>query len=100
MTKLKAFANEKINVAQMMFCVYDRIEDIVGKGENAGKHFLLFLQCFQKASFFRVQRIQSSAPPCLEKLDQGKWIIHLYLTVGRVQNGRRKSKNSEIFWGR
>ena len=29
-----------------------RIENIVGKGENAGyQHFILFLQCFQKASF-------------------------------------------------
>ena len=28
-----------------------RIENIVGKGENAGyQHFLLFPQCFQKAS--------------------------------------------------
>ena len=29
-----------------------RVENIVGKGENAGYwHFLLFPQCFQKASF-------------------------------------------------
>ena len=29
-----------------------RVENIVGKGENAGyQHFLLFPQCFQKASF-------------------------------------------------
>ena len=28
------------------------VENIVGKGENAGyQHFLLFPQCFQKASF-------------------------------------------------
>ena len=32
-----------------MIPVFDRIENIVGKGENAGsKHFLLFPQCFQK----------------------------------------------------
>ena len=32
--------------------VLGRVEDIVGKGENAGyQHFLLFPQCFQKASF-------------------------------------------------
>ena len=30
---------------------YDRAEKIVGKGENVGyQHFLLFPQCFQKAS--------------------------------------------------
>ena len=51
-TKLKAFADNKINVAQMMIPVFDRVENIVGKGENAGyQHFLLFLQCFQKATF-------------------------------------------------
>ena len=28
---------------------FGRVENIVGKGENAGyKHFLFFLQCFQK----------------------------------------------------
>ena len=35
-----------------MICVTDWAENIVGKGENAGyQHFLLFPQCFQKASF-------------------------------------------------
>ena len=29
----------------------DKVENIVGKGENAGyQHFLLFPQCFQNAS--------------------------------------------------
>ena len=50
-TKLKALADGKINVAQMMISVFDRVENIVGKGENAGyQHFLLFPQCFQKPS--------------------------------------------------
>ena len=32
--------------------VFGRVENIVGKGENAGyQHFLLFPQCFQKLSF-------------------------------------------------
>ena len=31
-----------------MLFVLDRVENIVGKGENAGyQHFLLFPQCFQ-----------------------------------------------------
>ena len=35
----------------MMICVTDWVENIVGKGENAGyQHSLLFPQCFQKAS--------------------------------------------------
>ena len=33
--KVKAFADDKINVAQKMISVSDRVESIVGKGENA-----------------------------------------------------------------
>ena len=40
-----------INVAKMIISVSYWVENIVGKGENAGyQHFLLFQQCFQKAS--------------------------------------------------
>ena len=36
----------------MVISVFDRVENIVGKGENSGyQHFLLFPQCFEKASF-------------------------------------------------
>ena len=36
----------------MILFVFDRVQNIVGKGENAGlQHFLLFPQCFEKASF-------------------------------------------------
>ena len=36
----------------MIISVFDRVENIVGRGENAGyQHFLLFPQCFEKASF-------------------------------------------------
>ena len=49
MTKLKALADDKLNVARMMISLLDRVENAVGKGENAGyQHFLLFLQCFPK----------------------------------------------------
>ena len=35
-----------------MISLLDRIENIVGKGEDAGYlHFLLFPQCFQNASY-------------------------------------------------
>ena len=52
LSKFKTFADNKINVAQMMISVFHRVENILGKGENAGyQHFLLFPQCFQKASF-------------------------------------------------
>ena len=50
-SKLEAFADDKINVSEKLKYVLGRIENIVGKGENAGyQHFLLFPQCFQKTS--------------------------------------------------
>ena len=50
-TKLKAFAVDKLNVFEMMISLFDRVENTVGKGENAGyQHFLLFPQCFPKPS--------------------------------------------------
>ena len=40
------------DVNEMMISLSDRVENIVGKGENAGyQHFLLFTLCFQKPSF-------------------------------------------------
>ena len=49
MTKLKAFADDKMNVAKMMIYLFNWVENTVGKGENAGyQHFLFFPQCFQK----------------------------------------------------
>ena len=51
LSKLKALADDKLNVAKIMISVSYWVENIVGKGENAGyQHFLLFLQCFQKVS--------------------------------------------------
>ena len=52
MTKLKAFEDNKLNVTKKLKFVLGRVVNTVGKGENAGyQHFLLFQQCFQKASF-------------------------------------------------
>ena len=54
-SKLKAYADDKLDVAKIMVPVFDSVENIVGKGENADyQHFLLFPRCFQKASFSRV----------------------------------------------
>ena len=51
LSKLKAFADDKINENEKLKFVLGRVENIVGKGENAGyQHFLRFPQCFQKAS--------------------------------------------------
>ena len=45
-SKLNAAAYNKIKVLKMMIPDFDRVENIVGKGENAG-----LLQCFQRALF-------------------------------------------------
>ena len=42
LTKLKAFADDKFNVVKMMIHLFDWVENVVGKRENAGnRHFLL-----------------------------------------------------------
>ena len=54
-TKLKAFTEDKLNVDEIMISGFDNVENIVGKGENAGyQHFPFFPQCFQKVSFLGV----------------------------------------------
>ena len=46
-SKLKAFADDKIDVTENLKFILGRVENIAGKGENAGyQHFLLFPQCF------------------------------------------------------
>ena len=48
----KAFADDdNLDVIQPIKFIFDRIENSVGKGENAGdQHFLLFPYCFQNFS--------------------------------------------------
>ena len=51
--KLKAFAEDKLNITQNIKDVFHRIENVVGKEENAScQQFLLFPQCSKKAFFF------------------------------------------------
>ena len=54
LSEFKAFAEDIFNLTQMVALYVDWIENIVGKGENAGnQHFLLFSQCFQKPTSSR-----------------------------------------------
>ena len=46
-SELRAFADDKRNVIENLKILLGRLENIVGKGENAG---YLFSQCFHKAS--------------------------------------------------
>ena len=58
LTKFKTFADDKILVTQTLEFVLGGVENIVGKGENAGyQHFLLFPQCFLKLSLPEVLKV-------------------------------------------
>ena len=49
--QFQVFADDKINGTNKIKFVVERIENMVGKGKNAGhQHFLLFPPCFQRAS--------------------------------------------------
>ena len=50
--KVLVHANDKIHMTQDLNFISGRLENILGKGENAGnQHFLLFPKGFQRASF-------------------------------------------------
>ena len=50
---MKTFADDEIKVTEKLKFDLRRVENIVGKGENAGyQHFLFFPQCFQMTFFF------------------------------------------------
>ena len=51
MSKLKALADDNLNVTNIkIFLFFQMVENLVGKGENAGKqHFLLFPPRFSKS---------------------------------------------------
>ena len=43
LVQIKGFADDNINVAEKLKFVFERVENFVGKGENASyQHFLLF----------------------------------------------------------
>ena len=51
LVKFKAFADNTLNIANMVISFFDRVENTVEKEENAVyQHFLLFPQCFLKPS--------------------------------------------------
>ena len=56
--KFKVFAEGRIDVIHVLKFVLGRVENIVGKGENAGyQHFLRFLECLQTLSFSRLLEV-------------------------------------------
>ena len=60
---MNAFADVNSNVEVMINPLLDKVENMVGKGENAVyQHFLLFPPVFSKALFFRVSKTQDFEP--------------------------------------
>ena len=50
--KLKALAEDNLDITEIVIYVFNRVENILGKGENAGyQHFLFFLTMFSKDIF-------------------------------------------------
>ena len=75
MTKLKAFADNKLNVDRMTISLLHRVENAEGKGENAAyQHFLLFPQCFPKPS---LEVVKSHA--CVVKTLTPYNQLHVYI---------------------
>ena len=58
-SKLKAFADKKIDLNEISKLILGRVENVVGKGENAvHQHFLLFRQNFQKPPLFESLKVR------------------------------------------
>ena len=58
-TKLNELADNKLNVIQNFRFALARVENIVGKGANAGyQHFLLFPPCFQKSFYLLSLKVE------------------------------------------
>ena len=58
-SKVKTFQGDKLNLDEKLKFVLGRVENIVGKGENAGyQHFLLLPQSFQNASILGLLKVR------------------------------------------
>ena len=57
-SKLKAFEDDMINFIEMIISLSYRVENIVGKGENAGYQYFSSFHNVFKSFFFRVIKSQ------------------------------------------
>ena len=111
-TKLKAFADDKLTLPKMTVSLFDIVENTVGKGENVVyQHFLLFPQCFPYPAFSPFPTLFSKASflevvnplPNNKILDRSKLkalagdkitvIQKLKFGMGRVENIVGKGEN-------
>ena len=107
-TKFKAFAENNSNITKLIISLFDRVENIMGKGENAAlQHFLLFLQCFQKASFplFRLGSVSNKEyfhkNKNLENKTTKQNILvqcSVYLILGFRSRASNKNISVEFLW--
>ena len=53
LVKFRAFTDDKVNAAKIKISVFDREENILGKGENAGTSIFSFSQSVSKSHVFQ-----------------------------------------------
>ena len=54
-----------------MISLFDRVENTVGKGENAGyQHFLLCPQCFPKPSFLGSLKVELCGKELIHQIEE------------------------------
>ena len=90
-SKLKAFADNKLNLPKKLNLSLESVENIVGKAENADyQHFILFPQCFQKASILGSLkvRIANKIANIAGKVenDSNKHFAHFRTILNRKRN--------------
>ena len=83
MTKLKAFADDKLNVAKTTISLCDRVANTVGKEENA---FSSFPTVFSKADFFRV-------------INCGDYVVNPFPNHKILDSSKLKGVCRRQFWG-
>ena len=59
----------------MIISIFDTVENMVEKGENAAyQHFLLFPQCFERASFTDTSKGVTSFPDTSKSVTVREWV--------------------------
>ena len=48
---------EKVSICSSVFIAHETVENIVGKGKNFFRYFLLFPQCFQNSISLNIQMV-------------------------------------------
>ena len=77
--KLKAFADDTMNVAKMIIFAFDGVENMIRKGENATyQHSVFFLHCCQKPSLLGSIALFGKGLSLLKTLFEKQQIVTFY----------------------